>query len=149
NATVRADGLRNRWSPELSYFYGGLGFATQYFYQDQHLRPSFTGPSSNFLIDVPTDGFYVMATYLVTGEERTTYSQPITPLRPFEPLHPFASPGVIGGGARIAAARRRGGVRSGVGEPGRPAPHLQRRGGTDARLQLVSERLRPHAVQLG
>jgi hypothetical protein len=34
-----------------------------------------------------------MVTYLLTGEERTTYSQPITPLRPFDPFHPFTNPG--------------------------------------------------------
>ena len=38
---VRADGLRNRWSPEFVYFYEGFGFAAQYFRMDQefvHVR---------------------------------------------------------------------------------------------------------------
>ena len=39
------------------------------------------------------DGYYVMATYLLTGEERTGYSQQIEPLRPFDPAAPLASPG--------------------------------------------------------
>jgi phosphate-selective porin len=95
NATVRADGLRNRWSPEVSYFLGGFGFAAQYYYETQRLQPAFTGPTSRFLIDVPTDGFYVLTTYLVTGEERTTYSAPVKPLRPFDPCHPIACPGAI------------------------------------------------------
>jgi phosphate-selective porin OprO/OprP len=93
NSSVRADGLRNRWSPELVYFNGPLGFASQYFHEDQQFRPVFAGPGSQFRADVPFDGFYFMATYLVTGEERTTYSAPVVPERPYEPLHPFAGPG--------------------------------------------------------
>ena len=34
-----------------------------------------------------------MATYLLTGEQRTGYSQQIEPLRPFDPTAPLASPG--------------------------------------------------------
>ena len=41
NSTVRANGLRNRWTPELSYFYGGLGFAAQYYREDQSMLPAF------------------------------------------------------------------------------------------------------------
>jgi phosphate-selective porin len=43
--------------------------------------------------DVHANGFYVLATWLLTGEERTTYSQAIAPLRPFEPRNPLAAPG--------------------------------------------------------
>jgi phosphate-selective porin OprO/OprP len=93
NSSVRADGLRNRWSPELVYFNGPLGFASQYFHEDQQFRPVFAGPGSQFRVDVPFDGFYFMATYILTGEERTTYSAPVVPERPYEPLHPFAGPG--------------------------------------------------------
>jgi phosphate-selective porin OprO/OprP len=93
NSTVRADGLRTRWSPELSYFYGSLGVAAQYFHEDQDMRPSFVGPTFRFLVDVPMDGYYVLVTYLLTGEERTTYSQAVTPLRPFDPSQPFSCPG--------------------------------------------------------
>ncbi|HEV3262452.1 MAG TPA: porin, partial [Gemmataceae bacterium] len=93
NPGVRADGVRWRLSPELSYFYRSFGLAAQYYAQEQKLRPSLTGPASRLLIDVPAEGGYVMATYLLTGEERTTYSAPVKPLHPFDPCHPWACPG--------------------------------------------------------
>jgi phosphate-selective porin OprO/OprP len=88
NAAVRADGLRNRWSPEIAYFCQGFGFAAQYFCQDQELRPAATGPASENRISVPFEGYYFLASCLLTGEERTSYSQQITPLRPFDPYCP-------------------------------------------------------------
>jgi phosphate-selective porin OprO/OprP len=88
NSTVRADGLRTRWSPELVYFWNSFGFAAQYMRQEQKLQPSAIGASSAYVINVPTDGYYVMATFLLTGEERTTYSQAIVPNAPFNPCHP-------------------------------------------------------------
>jgi phosphate-selective porin OprO/OprP len=42
---------------------------------------------------VPYNGYYVLGTLLLTGEERTTWSAPITPLRPFNPCRPFTCPG--------------------------------------------------------
>jgi phosphate-selective porin OprO/OprP len=92
NSTVRADGLRNRWSPEIVYFYGPLGLAAQYFHQDQELRPAFFGTAARFRENVPFEGGYVMGTYLLTGEERTGYTQ-LFPRHPFDPWHPCASPG--------------------------------------------------------
>lgn len=88
NSTVRADGSRERWSPEVAYFNGPFGFAAQYLHEDQEVRPSPTGPGANILVDVPMEGFYVLATYLLTGEERTSYSQAIEPLAPFDPHCP-------------------------------------------------------------
>ena len=85
NNSVIADGRRTRLSPEVVYFYGGLGISAQYFHMDQRMRPSATGAASKLSIDVPFQGYYVQATYLLTGEERTSYSQAITPLRPFDP----------------------------------------------------------------
>jgi phosphate-selective porin OprO/OprP len=93
NPTVRADGARTRLTPELSYFDGGLGLAAQYYHEDQQMRPAATGPTYRFRTDVGFEGFYVLATYLLTGEERTTYSEAVVPLRPFDPLHPIACPG--------------------------------------------------------
>ena len=93
NSGVRADGIRNRWSPELVYFFGPFGFASQYYHENQEIRPASIGPGSRFLVDLPFDGYYFLATCLLTGEERTTFSMPVTPLRPYEPLHPFAGPG--------------------------------------------------------
>ena len=90
NSTVRADGPRSRLSPELVYFYHSFGFAAQYYHQLQEVQPSST---SSVLENVPTDGYYVMATYLLTGEERFDYTQQIAPLRPFDIHLPFVSPG--------------------------------------------------------
>jgi phosphate-selective porin OprO and OprP len=93
NSAVRAAGLRERWSPEVVYFYGPFGFAAQYFRQEQKMRPTFSGPGSQFLVDVPFTGLYVLSTLLLTGETRTTYSEPIAPLHPFDPCHPWHCPG--------------------------------------------------------
>jgi phosphate-selective porin OprO/OprP len=90
NPTVRADGIRFRYSPEVVYFWQGFGFAAQYYKESEQLRPIAT---SRFLIDVPMDGFYVLGTWLLTGEERTEYSQAVEPLRNFDPCHPFSCPG--------------------------------------------------------
>jgi phosphate-selective porin OprO and OprP len=90
NSTVQANGLRTRITPEVSYFFRGFGFAAQYYQEDQQLSPSTV---SKLRITVPFTGGYGMMTYLLTGEQRTTYSEPITPLRPFDPCHPFANPG--------------------------------------------------------
>ena len=93
NPTVRADGSRKRWSPEISYFFRSFGFATQYFRQEQDLRPAFFGAGSQYRLEIPAEGFYAMATYLLTGEERTTYSAAVVPLRDFDPIHPISNPG--------------------------------------------------------
>ncbi len=75
---VRADVLRNRWSPEISYFLGGFGFAGQWF----HMEQNFATPNGKVNALVPFDGYYMMASYLLTGEKRTSYTV-------LEPLHPF------------------------------------------------------------
>ncbi len=90
NSTVVANGMRERLTPEVSYFYGSFGAAAQYYWEDQTVSPTST---SKLLVDVPFRGGYGMMTYLLTGEQRTTYSMPIDPLRPFDPFHPFAKPG--------------------------------------------------------
>jgi phosphate-selective porin OprO/OprP len=105
NSTVRADGVRTRYSPEVAYFYEGLGFAAQYYEQEQQLRPAFTGPTSVFLERIPTTGAYAMVTYLLTGETRTTYSEPVTPRHNFDPLRPIACPGAWEVVARVSYLR--------------------------------------------
>ncbi|OAI46796.1 hypothetical protein AYO44_10700 [Planctomycetaceae bacterium SCGC AG-212-F19] len=90
---VLPDGLRDRISPEVTYFYKGLGLAAQYFHQIQQVRESNAGPAERIHISVPVNGFYVLGTYLLTGEERTTYSEPITPLHEFDPCHPWTCRG--------------------------------------------------------
>ena len=93
NSTVQANGTRTRYSPEVAYFYRAFGFAAQYMRMQQEMRPNSVGPGALLKIDVPTDTFYVMATLLLTGEERTTYSMALDPLRPFDPRHPLVNPG--------------------------------------------------------
>jgi phosphate-selective porin OprO/OprP len=114
NPTVRANGLRNRWSPEVSYFYGGFGFAAQYYEEIQDMQPSFTGPTSVFEQKIGFRGWYFLGTYLVTGEERSTYSEAITPLRSFDPCHPLTCPGAWELVARVSRLR----VGDGVFAPG-------------------------------
>jgi phosphate-selective porin OprO and OprP len=88
NIGAAANGVRHRLSPELVYFYRSLGFAGQYYHQDQQMQFT-THPIRN----VGIDGYYCMATWLMTGEERHEYSQQIEPLCPFDPTAPLASPG--------------------------------------------------------
>jgi len=82
---ARPDGTRTRWSPELSYFDGPFGLAAQYFEEQQELRAPAGRTAQSSIVRVSYRGGYVMATCLLTGEERTTFSQPITPLVPFDP----------------------------------------------------------------
>jgi phosphate-selective porin OprO/OprP len=84
------NGWRNRYSPEISYFYGPFGFATQYLYENETLRAAAGSP-----VPVPINGFYFLATFLLTGEKRTTYSQAIVPLTDFDPRRPIAAPGAL------------------------------------------------------
>lgn len=86
------------------YFYRGLGLSGQYVHMDQRVRPAATGAASRFSIDVPFEGYYAQATYLLTGEERTTYSQAVVPLRPFDPRLGLAGTGaweVVGRVSRL------------------------------------------------
>jgi phosphate-selective porin OprO/OprP len=85
NPAVRADGLRERWCPEVSYFYGPFGMIAQYFHMDQEMRASVAAPGDQ-IVNVGFNGYFVMATYLLTGETRTTYSQAVEPLQPFDPV---------------------------------------------------------------
>jgi phosphate-selective porin OprO/OprP len=109
NSTVVADGVRSRWSPEFVYFYGPLGLAAQYFREEQELRPSATGPGYRFRQDVTTQGFYVMGTYLLTGEERTAYIA-LDPLHPFNPCQPCACSGAWELVARVSRVELDDGV---------------------------------------
>jgi phosphate-selective porin OprO/OprP len=83
NSSVRANGLRNRYSPELAYFYGPFGFLAQAFYMEQKLSPALLPRAP--VVKVPYEGYFFLATLLLTGEERRAYSQIIRPLRPFDP----------------------------------------------------------------
>ena len=48
------------------------------------------------IVKVHTDGFYVMGSYLLTGEQRYDYTQQIDPITPFCPYSPICNPGGLG-----------------------------------------------------
>src|SRR5579863_8489801 len=93
NSTVRADGLRWRICPEFVYFNGPFGSMAEYYHEEQEMRPSATPPGYKFLTNVPFNGYVLLSTLLLTGETRTTYSQPIDPLKPFDARCPIEKPG--------------------------------------------------------
>jgi phosphate-selective porin OprO/OprP len=93
NPTVRADGLRTRLCPELTYFWGPFGFLAEYYEEHQDLRPSAVNPGAHFLEDVPFRGYVFLSSAFLTGETRTTYSQQIFPVHNFDPCHPCSCPG--------------------------------------------------------
>ena len=106
-STVRADGIRSRWTPEVAYFYRSFGIMTQYMHMDQEMRSGIVtvvGGKTVLdpIVNIPFEGYHVTATYLLTGEERQTFSQFISPTRPFDPLHPLASPGAYELVARVS-----------------------------------------------
>ena len=90
NSGAVANGARHRISPELVYFYRSLGFAAQYYHQDQKLQASSTKP----IVNVPIDGYYILATYLLTGEQRHRI-QPAD--RALPSLRPHRADGLAGG----------------------------------------------------
>jgi phosphate-selective porin OprO and OprP len=96
---VISNGSRWRLSPEVAYFLGGFGMSAQYFHMEQKFQSSASAPTER----IPFDGFYVQATYLLTGEERTGYSQQIAPLHPFDPMSGLCN---IGAWELVARASR-------------------------------------------
>lgn len=97
-SNVQADGTRTRWTPESTYFYRSFGSAAQYLHMSQEVRADAAAP----IMNIPFNGYYLLATYLLTGEQRTTYNQVVTPNRPFDPRHPLASPGAWEAAARFS-----------------------------------------------
>ncbi|MGE3805045.1 MAG: OprO/OprP family phosphate-selective porin [Gemmataceae bacterium] len=90
NNGVVANGLRNRYSPELAYFYGPLGIVAQVFWMDQEIQaPRTPGGVQPGRVTVPFDGFFILSSLLLTGETRTSYAGALQPLRPFDPQRPF------------------------------------------------------------
>src|SRR5262249_15434285 len=87
---VRAAGSRWRFSPEAAWFYRGFGLAGQYFHMQQWIRGA---PAAATPLDVHANGFYVLATWLLTGGERTKYPQPLARLRRSDPKSRLSSPG--------------------------------------------------------
>ena len=150
NSGVLANGVRHRISPELVYFYHSFGFASQYYHQDQDLQASSAKP----IVNVGIDGYYVMATYLLTGEERTGYSQQIDPIRP-SILRADSLAGGLGtgvprrpAGGRPVGIQRRNAVASNSGTDTSRSIE-QRSLGDDLGRQLVLDQVGPGATQLG
>jgi phosphate-selective porin OprO/OprP len=96
--TDYAEGQRTRLTPELVYFYHSLGFASQYYHEEQQIATSAAAAP----VRVRFDGYYAMVTYLLTGEERFDYTQQIVPLHPFAIATPFASPGAWEATCRVS-----------------------------------------------
>jgi phosphate-selective porin OprO and OprP len=94
NSTVTASGTRTRLCPEIAYFLGPLGLAAEYMDWHQDMRPGSTAAfaAPRFLVDLPIDGWFVFGTLLLTGEQRTSYTE-LTPLAPFDIRCPWSAPG--------------------------------------------------------
>ena len=142
NNGVLANGVRTRISPELVYFHGPFGFATQYFQEEQQLQASSTKP----VVSVATNGYYMMASCLLTGEERYDYTQQIDPIRPFSPCADRLS-------RRLGSHRTSFSPRRGSGDVHGEACHtrpIQPGGhGNHLGIQLVPQQVGPDPIQLG
>lgn len=99
---VRDEGIRTRLSPEVAYVYNQFGIAAQTYYGEQTFLPSSSAPLA---VPVQETGFYVMSSFILTGESRTTYSQAVVPFNNFDARHPFANPGAWEVIARISSLR--------------------------------------------
>jgi phosphate-selective porin OprO/OprP len=91
-AGTAQNGWRNRYSPDLSFFYGSFGICAQYLYDEQTMQAAAAG---SVPIAVPASGFQVLASFLLTGEKRTSFSHPIVPNDNFDPHHPLETPGAL------------------------------------------------------
>ena len=90
---VRPNGTRWRYSPELVYINGPFSLTAQYHQESRDLLTAPDKKGNSTLTSVKGDGFFVMTTLLLTGEKRTTMSQTIDPLRPFNPKDGSWGPG--------------------------------------------------------
>jgi phosphate-selective porin OprO and OprP len=83
---VRPDGLRQRLSPEFAWIYGPAALAAQYYWESDVLLAPAVGKAPAADVTLNARGGYVMGLLLVTGEQRTSLSQAIEPLTPFDPV---------------------------------------------------------------
>ncbi|MFZ5445174.1 MAG: OprO/OprP family phosphate-selective porin [Myxococcota bacterium] len=87
---TRAVGDRFRLSPELQAFWGPVGVSAQLVGQWQQLASP-----SGVTGEARVQGFYGLATWVLTGEHRTSYAEFIHPAKPFDFLHPLAGSGAL------------------------------------------------------
>jgi phosphate-selective porin OprO/OprP len=98
----RANGIRTRIVPEYSYFCGPVGFFAQYLWMEQEV----VGPAAKAQLErVPFEGWVLFGSVLLTGETRTSYSEQLRPLAPFDPCHPLHNPGAWELIARVSQLR--------------------------------------------
>ena len=90
---VKPGGTRWRYSPELVYLNGPFSVTAQYYQESRDLKTPADKDGKTTLTSVKGDGIFVMTTLLVTGEDRTSMSQTIDPLRPFNPRDGSYGPG--------------------------------------------------------
>ena len=84
------NGTRYRWGAELAWLVGPASLKFEYDKQvDQRKR---LGPGGIDLDDVTATGWYVTATFLLTGEN-SVLGGPVIPKRPFSPLAGQLGPG--------------------------------------------------------
>jgi phosphate-selective porin OprO and OprP len=87
SSTTLADGVRWRAVPEMAYFVGPLGMYAEYLLMDQQME-QLGDKAKNLPLNeqnVPFNGWVVLTSLLLTGETRTTYSEALKPLHPFDP----------------------------------------------------------------
>jgi phosphate-selective porin OprO/OprP len=89
------DGRRERLSPEFAYIYGPATLSAQYYWQSSIFFAPASGKVPATDTTLAARGGYVMGTLLVTGEERTSLSQAIDPLRPFDPVDEVFGTGAL------------------------------------------------------
>jgi len=93
-------GDRTRWGGDLAWLIGPLSIKGEYVQQIDERKK--LGPGGSDLDDVTAKGFYVTATYVLTGED-SVLNGPVVPRRPFSPFT-----GALGPGAWELAVRYQG-----------------------------------------
>ena len=145
-----ANGIRTRVVPEFTYFYEQFGFMAEYMRMDQQIQSGTpevvttkttvkgkTVTTKHVINDNPEDirfdGYMFTASYLLTGEKRTTYSEILRPLRPFNPAHPLSNPGAWEVLVRVSHLQ----VAPSIFEPGAASQLASPNGNSDAATELT------------
>ena len=100
--TLLSAGRRNRISPEFSFIYDWFGIAGQYLYQNEYLDlPGDQLPARS----ITFSGFYLMTSFMLTADRRTSFSQLIRPQKTFDLTNPTFSPGAMEAVFRVSNLR--------------------------------------------